>query len=150
MKDIEVKLVQTVNDFLEKSPGIKKWDTKPSPEKWSPKEILGHLIDSAHINLERFVRCTYEENFKLIYFQDEWVTAQHYQDTDEAELLKLWELVNLHIARVLAKYPPERQLVKCDTGRYSPQLNTLAFLAEDYVRHMRHHLHQIMVLNDAN
>ena len=149
MKDIEVKLVQTVSDFLEMSSGIKKWDAKPSPEKWSPKEIIGHLIDSAHINLERFVRCTYEENFRLIYFQDEWVKAQHYQDTDEAELLKLWELVNLQIARVLAKYPPERQQVKCDTGRYSPQFNTLAFVAQDYIRHLQHHLHQIMTLNDA-
>ena len=40
------------------------WDYKPFPEKWSKKEVIGHLIDSAQINLQRFTRCTYEENFK--------------------------------------------------------------------------------------
>ena len=58
------------------------WESRPAPNKWSNKEIIGHLCDSAMINLQRFVRCTYEENFKLVYEQDEWVATQRYQEMD--------------------------------------------------------------------
>ena len=70
------------------------WDTKPGPDKWSKKEIIGHLVDSAQINLQRFIRCTYEEKFKLIYEQVEWVEANHYQEAELGHLLSLWELLN--------------------------------------------------------
>src|ERR1700745_2033093 len=93
------------------------WAGRPSSGKWSNKEIIGHLCDSAMINLQRFVRCTYEENFKLIYEQDEWVAVQHYQEMDINDLLKLWRLLNQQIARVLGNYPTDRWQAQCDSSK---------------------------------
>ncbi len=143
MDDTVNLLITTIDEFLKSATDAIDWETKPSPEKWSKKEIMGHLTDSAQINLERLVRCTYEENFKLIYCQNEWVRAKHYQDTDIKEILDLWILTNRQIVRVLANYPSERLQAKCDNSRDSIGLNTVEFLAADYVRHMQHHLKQV-------
>jgi len=119
------------------------WELKPAPGKWSNKEIIGHLCDGAMINLQRFVRCTYEENFKLTYEQDKLVAAQHYQEMDVESLLELWRLLNLQIARVLTLYPADRWQTKCDNSKTDVQLHTVEFLAQDYVEHLKHHLNQI-------
>jgi hypothetical protein len=119
------------------------WESKPAPGKWSNKEIIGHLCDSAMINLQRFVRCTYEENFKLIYEQDEWVAAQRYQEMDIKNLLELWRLLNLQIARVIDKYPADRLQAQCDNNKNEASLHTVEWLAQDYVAHLQHHLDQI-------
>jgi len=119
------------------------WESKPSPGNWSNKEIIGHLCDSALINLQRFVRCTYEENFKLVYEQDEWVAAQHYQQMNVEDLLELWRLLNLQITRVLETYPTERWQAKCDNKKKEVGLHTVEWLADDYVVHLQHHLGQI-------
>src|ERR1700733_13943259 len=121
------------------------WVFKPDPGKWSKKEIIGHLIDSAQINLQRFVRCTYEENFKLTYGQVEWVKAACYQEADIAELLALWRLLNRQIIRVLKNYPAHRLQTKCDNSKISTSLHTVEWLAQDYVVHLKHHLEQIVV-----
>ena len=119
------------------------WESRTVPGKWSNKEIIGHLTDSAMINLQRFVRCTYEENFKLIYEQNEWVAAQHYQNMDIDDLLKLWQLVNLQITRVLSNYPANRLQAQCDSSKNGVGLHTVEWLANDYVEHLQHHLDQI-------
>ena len=142
-----VDIVKTLNDTIDgllstDIEGI-DWTYKPGPEKWSKKEIIGHLIDSAQINLQRFVRCTYEENFKLTYEQVEWVDAQHYQAANINELLGLWKLLNLQIARVLLNYPAKRLQAKCDTNKAAESLHTVEWLAADYVEHMKHHLKQV-------
>lgn len=121
-----------------------EWDDKPGPEKWSKKEIIGHLIDSAIINLQRFVRCTFEENFKLIYEQVEWVEAQHYQQADIKDLLTLWRSLNMQIIRVLKNYPANRLQVQCDNSKTSIALHTVTWLAGDYTDHLKHHLKQII------
>jgi len=144
MKETAQKLTAAIDDFLNLRTSQINWDNQAAPGKWTNKQIIGHLIDSAHINLQRFVRCTYEEGFKLIYLQEEWVIAQHYHDADITGLLKLWELVNRQLVRVLANYPADRTQVKCDNGRYGPSFNTVAFLAEDYIVHMQHHLNQLV------
>ena len=119
------------------------WDYKPTAQQWSPKEIIGHLIDSAQINLQRFIRCTYEENFKLTYKQDEWVKAGGYQEADIQNLMGLWELLNWQIARVLKNYPANRLQAKCDNSKTTISLHTVEWLAQDYVDHLNHHLNQI-------
>src|SRR5579872_2845373 len=119
------------------------WEGKQVPGKWSNKEIIGHLCDSAMINLQRFVRCTYEENFKLVYEQDEWVAAQHYQEMNIENLLELWRLLNLQITRVLETYPFDRWQVQCDSKKKEMGLHTVEWLAQDYVVHLQHHLNQI-------
>ncbi|PWK79017.1 DinB family protein [Mucilaginibacter oryzae] len=120
------------------------WEHKESPAKWSKKEITGHLIDSAQINLQRFVRCTYEEGFRLTYEQVEWVQAARYQQADIGELIDLWALLNLQIIRVLANYPADRLNSKCDNSKQEPNLQTVEWLAADYVEHMLHHLKNIL------
>lgn len=147
MEDTVNLLIATIDEFLKNEIDSIDWETKPSPEKWSRKEMLGHLIDSAQINLERFVRCTYEENFKLVYWQNEWVAAKHYQETDIKEILDLWILINRQIVRVLANYPSGRLQAKCDNSRIDAEMNTVESIAADYVGHMQHHIAQIITNN---
>jgi hypothetical protein len=147
MEDIALELSEVINAFVNSDWESIDWDYKPSPEKWSAKETLGHLVDSAQINLQRFVRCTYEEKFKLVYYQDEWVLVQHYQEAVINDLLTLWRLLNEQIVRVLANYPEDRLQVQCDTGKAAPSLHTVQWLASDYIVHLNHHLTQIKKYN---
>jgi hypothetical protein len=138
-KDLEASFTQFLNsDLLNKN-----WNYKAGPNKWSKKEIIGHLIDSAQINLQRFVRATYTEEFKVTYEQMEWVDAQRYVQADIQELLDLWRLLNKQIVRVLENYPTDRLQIKCDTGKTSVSFQTIEFLAQDYVNHLNHHLKAI-------
>ena len=143
MEEIVQDLAEAIDVFLKIEQQNIDWDFKIREEKWSNKEIIGHLIDSAQINLQRFVRCTYEQDFKLVYAQNEWVTAAHYQNVDIKEVLDLWILLNRQIIRVLINYPEDRLDVTCDTGKTEVQLHSVKWLADDYVRHMQHHLDQI-------
>jgi hypothetical protein len=143
MNDTIILLTNTVNDFLTIRSQPVNWDIRPLPGKWSNKEIIGHLIDSAQINLQRFIRCTYEEGFKLTYEQDAWVAVQRYQDTDINDLLDLWALLNRQIIRVLENYPADRLNTRCDVSKREPNLQTVEWLANDYVEHLKHHLKQI-------
>jgi hypothetical protein len=122
---------------------LSRWSLRPAPGKWSKNEILGHLIDSAINNITRFVRGTHEEGFKVVYHQDEWVSAQRCQDADTRELLTLWRQLNRQIARILDRYPEERKQVVCDTGKEQVSLHSMAFLAQDYIDHLQHHLGQL-------
>jgi hypothetical protein len=148
MVDTIQKLKNAIDELLNADIDAIDWAHKPGPDKWSKKQIIGHLIDSAQINLQRFVRCTYEENFKLTYEQVEWVEAQHYQEAEINELLGLWKLLNLQIARVLTNYPADRLQTKCDSSKTAAALHTVEWLAADYVEHMRHHLKQIINLKE--
>ena len=130
---------KTVDDFIAQHSSQINWMQRPAAEKWAAIEILGHLTDSALVNLHRFVRCTYESDFMLGYAQDEWVAAQHYKDANVTDLLTLWQLLNGQIITVLSNYPPHRRQAKCNN-------QTVEFLAADYVDHMRHHLDQIIAL----
>ncbi|MDB5124245.1 MAG: DinB superfamily protein [Mucilaginibacter sp.] len=143
MTDAISNLIEIIESVVNRNREQIDWGFKPSPNKWSKKEIVGHLIDSAQINLQRFVRCTYEDKFKLVYAQEEWVAVQRYQDADIAELLALWRLLNRQIVRVLKSYPPDRVGAQCDNSKTGVSLHTVEWLAQDYVDHMNHHLGQI-------
>ena len=143
MEEAIDNLIDAINDFLKIDQAAIDWETRPSANKWSKKEIIGHLIDSAQVNLQRFIRCTYEENFKLVYSQDEWVAASHYRDAEVKEVLDLWILLNRQIIRVLSDYPDARDDIRCDTGKNEISLHTVKWLAVDYVVHLKHHLAQI-------
>jgi hypothetical protein len=143
MKEIAQTLSETVDKFLTESASGVDWLKKVGTGKWTNKEIMGHLTDSAQINLQRFVRCTYEEKFKLIYDQEKWVHAQLHNDADITNLLTLWELLNRQICRVLNSYPSDRIHITCDTGRHEQSLTSVEFIAVDYIGHLRHHLLQL-------
>jgi len=143
MNSIILQLTEIINEFQAKRLQSIDWDSRPLPGKWSNKEIVGHLIDSAMINLQRFIRCTYEENFRLTYEQDTWVAIQHYQDSDIDDIIDLWALINKQIIKVLENYPPNRLGARCDNSKLEPNLQSVAWLANDYLGHLRHHINQI-------
>ena len=115
---------------------------KPAPGKWSPKEIIGHLIDSAANNHQRFVRAqtgvTALQPYR--YEQDQWVGIQQYQAADWQTLLSLWFFYNVHLAHVISRINTE--LIDNQLDVWDEPV-TLGFVAEDYVRHLKHHLAQI-------
>jgi hypothetical protein len=115
---------------------------KPLPGKWSKKEIIGHLIDSAQNNIRRFIVAQYERSPHIVYKQDDWVAISDYQHYDSTELVSLWRLLNKHVAIILKNTSGEAALRECQTD----SLHTIKWLAEDYVRHLRHHLHQVLDL----
>jgi hypothetical protein len=126
----------------------------PAPGAWSPREVLGHLIDSASNNHQRFVRAQFQDDLVFPgYEQDGWVTLQQYQESPWVELVALWRAFNLHLARVMAVVPePVRARV-----HYRHNLDeiawqtvapgaptTLDYLMGDYVEHVKHHFRQIL------
>jgi hypothetical protein len=116
---------------------------KSAPDKWSKKEILGHLIDSAANNHQRFVRMQMENNLKLLgYEQEQWVSIQHYNTVSWNELIRLWEAYNLHLLHIMWKIDPPKLVNTATIGDHDEM--TLEFIIEDYVGHLKHHLQQII------
>lgn len=113
---------------------------RPAPQKWSKKEVLGHLCDSAINNLERFIKIQYEkEPFVLTpYDQVQWVKIQGYQELPIDEILNLWVSLNKKILNVIKNMPNEKLALQCDIG--SNELKTLQWLIQDYLEHMEHHI----------
>jgi len=116
---------------------------KPSPEKWSKKEILGHLVDSAINNLQRLIRVQYEPDVKVVYDQDQWVKIQNYQALDIESVVELWYIMNQQFIRIVKSFPSEKINLKIDTGKDKAEMHTAEFLIGDYLAHMEHHLKQI-------
>jgi DinB family protein len=127
---------------------------RPAPGKWSPREIIGHLIDSASNNHQRFVRALFQDDLIFPgYAQDEWVSAQRYREAPWHDLLELWRSFNLHIARVMEAAPSEQRLRprarhNLDELAWKPvprdQPATLDYFMADYVAHLQHHIDQII------
>ncbi len=124
-----------------------------APGKWSPQQVLGHLIDSAANNHGRFVRAASRADLCFDgYDQEEWVRVQRYADADWALLVPLWEAYNLHLAWVLEGIPalelerPRERHSLADTAWEvvpADEPVALAYMARDYLGHLCHHLRQI-------
>jgi hypothetical protein len=110
---------------------------------WTRKEVLGHMLDSAANNHQRFVRAALEGTYAGPYYeQDGWVCLHGYRDLPWETLLNWWIAAHQSLERVVARIPEERLESMCVVGEDAPV--TLQFLIEDYIAHQRHHLGQIL------
>lgn len=144
-----VSILNTVPGKVELIPQD-EFTFKRSQGKWSKKEILGHLCDSAINNLSRFVRAQFEEQpFELTpYAQNDWVRVNHYNEMKTVELLNYWVIVNKQIVQIITNIPEEKLagtiVFGDDAFREDKSEKNLLWLIEDYVVHMEYHLKQII------
>jgi hypothetical protein len=116
---------------------------RPAGMEWTRQEILGHLVDSAGNNHQRFVRAQFQPEMSFPpYAQEQWVAAQGYGERPWLELVELWRLYNLHLAHVMKRVPGSALGNVCRVSPDEP--STLGDHMVDYVRHLEHHLGQIL------
>ena len=109
---------------------------------WTRKQIVGHLLDSAANNRQRFVRAAIDGQYAGPgYAQDDWVAAHGYGDESWETLLRWWQAEHEILAAVVERVPEERLEAMCVVGDDAPV--TLRFLIEDYLRHQRGHFTQL-------
>jgi hypothetical protein len=138
------RLVEVVEEAARKLRAVsdKRAEARPSPGKWCAKEILGHLLDSAANNQQRFVRAQLADELSLPgYEQDRWVSVQGYAAARWADLAELWRLENLRLAEVIRLIDAGKLSTPCRIGSHEPV--TLGWIVEDYLRHVEHHLKQL-------
>ncbi len=109
--------------------------------KWSAKEVIGHLTDSAVNNLGRMVRMQSAEPQTLPgYEQEAWVARQHYREREWAGVLGLWFALNEHVAWTIRRVQKSRL---AHEGVVAGGRITLGFVIEDYIAHMEHHMNAL-------
>jgi hypothetical protein len=141
------ELEQIVKSYADKFNSMSdiEFSAKPHADKWSKKQVVGHMIDSAQNNLRRFICGQYESTPpKIVYDQNFWVEANGYQNTTKEDVIMQWKLINLSICSVLRNMSPENYSKVADTERDKIQLHSLEWLAADYVRHLKHHVNQVI------
>lgn len=130
------------------------WYIKPLPNKWSPIEILGHLIDSALNNHRRFLLAQKKEDLIFAgYDPDTWVQLNNYQNRETTEVISFWEACNIQLAELLTQL--DDQLISEKSSEHNfhkicmnelpkNQSSSLAYLIRDYLFHVEYHLNQII------
>lgn len=127
--------------------------TRRGAGKWSGQEILGHLIDSALNNHQRFVRAQINAHLHTLpdgsralvldgYDQNAWVQVNQYASRPWSDLVRLWGALNRQILHVMLNVQPSNLQTPCVIGGGDPV--TLEALMIDYVGHLKHHLEQIL------
>jgi hypothetical protein len=120
---------------------------KPADGGWSPKEELGHLIDSATNNHQRFVRALVQGEFRGDgYAQDEWVKVSHYQAMEWNQIVDVWHSYNTLLAHLIQHIPDSRSNARVVIAWDGPK--PLGFIVEDYVIHMQHHVDHLLARDE--
>ena len=158
MTDVLEDMLTTIEDATLRFASISEAESEKRREigKWSTKEILGHLIDSATNNHARFVKAQLKDDLTFEgYEQEAWVATQQYHNESWPALVSLWTSYNRHLLHVIASIPDDRLKQRCREHSLNKiawkvvddkEPATLEYLIRDYVEHMKHHLRQ--VLND--
>jgi len=144
MKELSAKLLHLVEAAEPRLREVSEIEsTKPILSGgWSRKEVMGHLVDSASNNHQRFVRAALQPSLDFpAYDQSGNVRLQAPQEADWSLLVSLWAAYNRYLAHVIARLPASKLDTMCRIGSGNPV--TLGFLATDYVTHLAHHLIQI-------
>jgi len=118
-------------------------ELQPAPGRWSKKEILGHLIDSASNNHQRIVRALLAQRIDFpAYEQESWVALQGYVTEAWSDLVNLWLLLNRHLLHVIRTIPETAFSHECAVGGKAPM--PLPVLIAGYLEHLDHHLDQVL------
>jgi Mycothiol maleylpyruvate isomerase N-terminal domain len=144
MKELSEKLLVIINAAEPRLRAIGAVEsTKPIlPGGWSRRQVVGHLIDSASNNHQRFVRAVLEPSLDFpAYDQEGNVRVQAPQEADWSMLVSLWAAYNRYLAHIIARLPPSKLETVCRIGSGEPK--PLDLMATDYVIHLLHHLSQI-------
>ena len=156
MQDYVARLRSLVREFEPRllDMGESAARTRPAPGKWCPAEIVGHLIDSASNNHDRFVRAQSQESLVFPgYDQERWVEVQRYAEASWPDLVAAWSAMNRHLAWVMEVTPEEvrqrpRPEHNLDSIAWqtvpSDEPSSLDYFMADYVGHLEHHLKQIL------
>ena len=155
MEDVLEDFVRTVEEASARLLSLTEAESRAplADGKWSAKETLGHLIDSASNNHQRFVRAQLKADLVFQgYAQDDWVRVQAYQEEPWPLLVNLWKFYNLHLAHVCRR-APERERLRARREHNLHEIGwapvnadepaTLEHLMRDYVGHLKNHLRQI-------
>jgi hypothetical protein len=134
-------LISIIPDLLREINEV-DFSLKPASDKWSKKQILGHLIDSATNNHQRFIRGQFEDTPTIGYNQNEWNRHSHYNEINSGQLIDFWTSYNKHLLEIMKRMPAASLQKECRSA--DGTTCTIAFLMEDYLAHLEHHLKQIV------
>jgi hypothetical protein len=146
MEHVSARLAQVVDaaDILLRRVGEQESGRPVLPGGWSRKQVLGHLIDSASNNHQRFVRAALADALEFpAYDTPGAVRVQALESAAWPMLVDLWASYNRYLVHVIRRLPAAKLEVVCRIGSNAPV--SLGYLAEDYVVHLLHHLDQIGV-----
>jgi len=117
--------------------------TPPAPDRWTKKQVIGHLIDSASNNHQRFVRAALAGAIDFPgYDQNQWVNLQQYQQISWDQLITWWTSLNEHLLHIFRQLTPAQWSALCSGGDRGTC--TLEQLLERYVAHMDQHLAKML------
>ncbi|MBK7233703.1 MAG: DinB family protein [Saprospiraceae bacterium] len=122
-----------------------EFSVKTNPLKWSKKEIIGHLIDSATNNHHRIVRGQFEERPKITYDNAVWNSGNHYQQMTAKQIVSFWTAYNNYLSELIKHIPIDKMHNEVETGEEGDKnILTLENVIIDYIDHMEYHLHQVI------
>jgi hypothetical protein len=145
MKEVAADLMATVDAFYSKHRTLtdKITSIRPEPAEWSCKEVLGHLVNSASNNQQRFLGLQFVDEMPFPPYQNfhlHWMTVEKFNELKFAGLFILWKQYNVVMAHIIANIAPGKldNTFNMEDGRKIP----LKALAADYVKHLKIHLGQ--------